>query len=112
MKEQYPLYVEWKENLEMLMKYTERFPKSVRHTLVDRIIKTGLDIMSVLVRAIYSKAKREYLRQINIELEVLRALIQIAHSCRYISTEQYGSVTKKLTGFGKGIGGWSKSCGA
>ncbi|MBU6145436.1 MAG: diversity-generating retroelement protein Avd [Paenibacillaceae bacterium] len=112
MKEQYPLYLQWQEVLEVLMKYTERFPKSVRHTLVDRIVKTGLDIMALLVRAIYSKAKRDYLRQINVELEVLRTLVQIAHACRYISTEQYGSLSKKVIGFGKGIGGWSKSCGA
>jgi hypothetical protein len=112
MKEQYPLYLKWQEVLEVLITYTERFPKSVRHTLVDRIVKIGLDIMALLVRAIYAKEKRVHLLQINIELEVLRTLIQIAHACRYISTEQYGSLTKRLAGFGKGIGGWIKACDA
>jgi len=78
MKNNYPLYVKWLDTIPWIMARTERFPKNLRFSLAQKIDNICLDILELIVQAIYSKEKRVLLTTINTKLDVLRALIQLA----------------------------------
>ncbi len=88
MRDDYPLYVKWQYIVEHLMDICGKFPKNVRFTLCDRIMKTVLDVLEAIIEAIYAKYKTDILRSANLYMEKLRALIQISVNKKYIYLRQ------------------------
>ena len=68
-----------------------------------------LEILELIVQTIYSSSKREYLIKINIKLDVLRTLIQMAYKMKLLAENQYQYISKELLESGKMVGGWLKS---
>ena len=64
-----------------IMARTERFPKNLRYSLAQKIDNICLEILELIVHTIYSQSKREPLLKINLKLDVLRSLIQMAFRC-------------------------------
>ncbi len=108
-KNNYPLYVKWLDLVPWIMARTERFPKNLRYSLAQKIDNICLEILELIVQAIYSQAKREILQKINLKLDVLRALIQMAFKMQRLSESQYEYVSRELLESGKMVGGWLKS---
>ena len=109
MKENYPIYVHWYKTLKWCLDVTDHFPKSVRSTLTDRINNLALDILEDLIQAIYSKDRKPYLNQINLNIEKLRVFFQICHERQYINIKQWEYVVNSLNEAGNMVGGWKKS---
>jgi len=61
------------------------------------------------VQAIYSRTKRDILQRINLKLDVLRALLQMAFKMQRLSESQYEYISRELLEIGKMVGGWLKS---
>jgi hypothetical protein len=108
-KNNYPLYVKWLDIVPWIMARTERFPKNLRYSLAQKIDNICLDILELIVQAIFSSSKREILQRINLKLDVLRALLQMAFKMKRLSEGQYAYISRELLEVGKMVGGWLKS---
>ena len=89
----------------------EKFPKSQRFLLGDRIENHILDVLELLIRANYSKDKIDCLRNANLKIETLRFLWRLTLDLKYLSTRRYEYVSAMLNNIGKLIGGWIKYAG-
>jgi hypothetical protein len=87
----------------------EKFPKSQRFLLGDRIESRLLDIMDLLIRAAYTKDKAQILKDANLALEQLRHLVRLVKDLRYLSVKKYEFASKSINQMGAEIGGWLKS---
>ncbi len=86
----------------------EKFPKSQRFLLGDRIENLLLEIMELIIQAVYSKNKTLLLIDINLKIEILRYLIRLAKDLRHISIKRYQFISKSINEIGAEIGGWLK----
>ena len=85
------------------------FPKDQRFLLADRIERVLLDILEVLIEAVYSKRKREILVKVNLKLDVLRFMMRIAKDMKYISIKGYDFFCQSVLEIGRMVGGWMKT---
>ena len=86
----------------------ENYPKSVRFTLSDRIIRLMFDIIELIIESIYTKKRGKILQKINMKIEKLRIYIRLSYDRKYISIKQYKYVSEEIEEIGKMIGGWKK----
>ena len=110
MKDDYPLYIKWRYIVEYLLDICGKFPKSVRFNLSDRLTNTSLDVLELIIEAIYAKRKADILLKANVYMEKIRALLQISVNKKYISVGQYEHISGEINEAGKMLGGWIKSC--
>ena len=108
MKDNYPIYVKWLSVTDWILDTLEKFPKSVRFTLTNRIANLTLDVMEGIIEAIYTKERAHILGRVNIYIEKLRILFRISHRRRYLSERQYEHVSGLLDEAGRMTGGWKK----
>ena len=85
------------------------FPKDQRFLLADRIEIILLDILELLIQAVYSKDKKDILAKANLRLEQLRFMIRIAKDMRYINIKGYDYFCQSVLEVGRMIGGWRRS---
>lgn len=79
----------------------EKFPRTQRFLLGDRIEKHLLQIMELLVQAAYTKNKRDFLINANLKLEILRYLTRLSKDLKYLSIKKYEFIAKALNETGK-----------
>ena len=89
----------------------DKFPRSRRFTLGERLESGLLTVLAHLVEAAYSRNKDQPLRQANIQLEVARHLWRLAHELKVMATRHYAHGAKLMDTVGKQIGGWVRSRG-
>lgn len=89
-----------------------KFPKSQRFVLGQRIETAALGILEKIIMAKQSTAKTVYLKKASAELDVLRILIRLSKDLHFISIRQYEFAASKINETGKMLGGWIKFCGA
>jgi len=85
------------------------FPKAQRFVLGQQIQTLALRITMGIMRANVETQKLPYLKQVSVELDMLRVLTRLAHELRFMSTKQYEFVSKKVTEIGRLLVGWIKS---
>ena len=86
-----------------------KFPKDQRFLLGDRIEKNLLDILELLIEAVYSREKKEILKKANLKLESLRFVVRITKDMKYITVKRYDYFCGLVIEIGRMIGGWKKS---
>lgn len=86
----------------------EKFPKSQRFLLGDRIENLLLDIMELIIQAVYTKNKTAFLKEANLKIEKLRYLIRLSKDMKYLTIKKYEFASKSLNDIGSEIGGWLK----
>ncbi|MBC8328930.1 MAG: diversity-generating retroelement protein Avd [Planctomycetes bacterium] len=88
-----------------------KFPRSFRFTLGERIERRLYATLEGLVRARYSKgpAKVEHLEAVNLDLEVFRHEIRVAHDLELLSLRQLEHCARLTDVVGRQIGGWARS---
>jgi len=92
-----------------IMERTQRFPKNLRYSLAQKIDNICIDILELIVQAIYSRTKKDLLIKINNKLDVLRALFQMSFKMKLLTEAQYEYISRELLESGKMVGGWLKS---
>lgn len=85
------------------------FPKDQRFLLADRIERVLLDILEMLIEAVYSRNKREVLIKVNLKLDVLRFMMRIAKDMKYVNVNSYDFFCQSAIEVGKMVGGWLKA---
>ena len=86
-----------------------KFPRDQKFVLGDRIETKVLDVQESCLRAYYSRDKRGHLLEANLQLEVARHLVRLAHALKLFSTHTYGVLAAKMDEVGRMVGGWLKS---
>ena len=92
-----------------LVPAVERFPRSQKFLLGDRIQRTALDVLESLIDATYTRQRGHHLARANLGLEKLRFLFRLAHDLRYLDLRRYEHAARGLDETGRRIGAWSKT---
>jgi hypothetical protein len=102
------ILVEWEPLLHQILDCTQRFPKSVRHSFVDRIYGLCLDLTQTIVRAQYSPSEEQaiHLALLNQLLAQLRLLLRISADRKYLSLGQLKVFIEGLEGIGYQVHSW------
>jgi hypothetical protein len=95
--------------LAWLMLTVEKFPRSHKFTIGDRIETTALDVLESLIEATYTKERNQHLRAANLGIEKLRFLLRLAADLRLLDRRRYEHAARSLDETGRLIGGWMKA---
>jgi len=87
-----------------------KFPKSQRFVLGQRIENAALEILEKIIMARQSKSKLFHLKKASVEMDKLRILTRLAKDLYFISVRQYEFAAQKINESGKMLGGWMKFC--
>lgn len=86
----------------------EKFPKSQKFLLADRIQVLALDVLEGLVEATYTKNAVPLLRTANLRLEKLRFLFRLSHDLHLLDPRRYEFAARAVDEIGRLVGGWIK----
>ncbi len=86
-----------------------KLPRDMRFTLGEKIERLTLCVLEGLIRARYAPQRGPILDDVNVDLEVLRYLIRVAHDLKALPTKAYGDAAKQLMDIGVQVGGWRKA---
>ena len=92
-----------------LVPAVERFPRSQKFLLGDRIQRTALDVLESLIDATYTRQRGHHLARANLGLEKLRFLFRLAHDLRILDHRRYEHAARRLDETGRSVGAWSKA---
>ena len=91
-----------------LVPAVERFPRSQKFLLGDRIQATALDVLEALIQATYTKRRQVHLSHANLGLEKLRFFFRLARDLRYLDSRRYEHAARSLDETGRKVGAWRK----
>lgn len=87
-----------------------RFPKSQKFVLAQKIENCSLEILEKVVKINSAKTKSAFLLEnLNVDVDRLRILVRLAKDLRFINIKTYGTFCEKVTEIGKILGGWKKT---
>jgi len=92
-----------------LVPTVEKFPRSQKFLLGDRIQTTAMDILERLIEATYTKARAAALQAANLGIEKLRFMFRMATEMQFLDPRRYEHAARNLDEVGKLIGGWMRS---
>ena len=102
--------VQWEEIIHEILALSQRFPKSARQVVSNRLGNLAMDGLEQIITAQYShhKEQNEILQSIQIELTKIRVMLRIATDEKWMSLNQCANLISKIDTVGKGIHGWEK----
>ena len=89
-----------------LIPQLDKFPRLRRFTLGERLERTLLDVLELLLEAAYTRNKATALQRANLRLEVARHLWRLAHELEAVSIRRYAHGAGLMDDLGRQIGGW------
>ena len=89
-----------------LVPVLEKFPRSQRFLLGDRLQGLALRTVEDLVEATYTRAPVAVLQRANIGLEQQRVLVRVAYNLRHLDVKRYEFAVRKLDDIGRSVGAW------
>lgn len=101
----------WYQFLRWLIPTVEKFPKSQKFTLGDRIQSGALDVLERLIEATYSRQAVPILMAANLGLEKLRLLFRLANDLYLLDLRRYEFAARAIDEVGRMVGGWIKAQG-
>lgn len=87
----------------------EKFPRSYRFSLGERVISSCLDLLLDLVGAAYSGEKATALESAVRRINGLRYLLRLSKDLKLISYDAYAFSAERVEEVGRMTGGWLKS---
>ena len=87
----------------------EKFPRSQKFLLGDRIQTTALDVLEALIEATYTRDRRGHLARANLGLEKLRVLFRLAAELKHLDLRRYEYAARSIDEIGRLVGGWAKA---
>jgi len=84
-----------------------RFPKSQRFVLGQRIENKILDLLHGMIVANAERDKSAMLAQVSVELDELRILIRLSKDLHFVNIKQYGIAAEKTNEIGRLLSGWT-----
>jgi hypothetical protein len=94
--------------LAWLAPVVEKFPKSHKFTIGDRIGTIALDVLEALIEAT-TRERAHHLRRANLGIEKLRFLLRLAADLSLLNRRRYEHAARTLDDTGRLVGGWMKA---
>ena len=91
-----------------LVPKVDKFPRTRKFTLGDRIEGTLIDVLELLIESKYQKRKIPLLSDANLKLEKLRFLLRLSKDLNCLSIDSYGHGARLVDELGREVGGWLK----
>lgn len=105
------------EKVTMLIYYSKnllnKYPKSERFDLctdIKEILYRSLRNIVFAWKEYSNKEKLRYLKEVDVDLVVLKSLVKISYNFKYITQKNYMTWNEHISEIGKLIGGWIKTC--
>ncbi|MEM1346000.1 MAG: diversity-generating retroelement protein Avd [Pseudomonadota bacterium] len=92
-----------------LIPTVEKFPRTQKFLLGDRIQATALDVLERLAEVTYTRERRRLLHSANLGLQKLRLLLRLAHDLRHLDPRRYEHAARQIDEIGRLVGGWLKA---
>lgn len=92
-----------------VVRKVEKFPRSFRFSVGDRMIARSLDLLETLVDAAYSSDKRALLERANRDVNSLRYLLRLGVDLKLLAGDSQEFAAGRLEEIGRMIGGWRKA---
>lgn len=86
-----------------------KFPKSQRFVLGQRIENSVLELLRLVIKANAAREKKPILKEFSVELDQFRILMRLSKDLKFMSIGQYEYVSKLINETGRMLGGWIKS---
>ncbi len=87
----------------------DKFPRSQKFVLGDRIESAALDVLDALIAATYTRGRDTMLANANLGLERLRLFMRLSQELRLIDMRRYEHASRGLDEVGRLVGGWIKA---
>lgn len=104
-----PALEKWYQFLRWLTPALEKFPRSHKFTLGERIYHGALDVLDRLIEATYSRQAAPMLLQANMGLEKLRFLFRLALDLQLLDPRRHEFAARAVDEVGRLVGGWLKA---
>ena len=92
-----------------LVPTVEKFPRSHKFLLGDRIQGIALDVLERLIEATYTRHRQSQLAGANLGLEKLRFLFRLARDLRILDHRRYEHAARVIDATGRRVGAWVKT---
>lgn len=92
-----------------LVRKVERFPRSFRFSVGDRVVARALDLLETLTEAAYTSDKVPLLDRANRGLNSLRLLLRMTLDLKLLAADAHEFAAGQLEEIGRMIGGWRKA---
>lgn len=92
-----------------LIPAVEKFPRTQKFLLGDRIQSGALDVLDALIEATYSRSRDAALTRANLTLEKLRFLFRLANDLHHLDSRRFEHAARALDEVGRLVGGWTKA---
>jgi hypothetical protein len=79
-----------------LVPTVEKFPRSQKFLLGDRLQATALDVLEHLVEATYTRRRAELLQRANLGVEKLRFLFRLALDLGHLDLRRHARASRRL----------------
>lgn len=104
-----------REKFEAALQYiyiaVRQFPKHEKFALVADIKRTAWQIYRLMTEFVRKKHNKTTLNKIDVELDVLRSQIRMAHAFQYLNFDRYKRLAESLSEVGRILGGLHKFTG-
>ena len=92
--------------------HIEKFPRSHRFTLGDRLEVRLYVVLELLLKAKYTRSRLVLLEQANLEIELLRFQFRLAKDLHCLPIDSYGHAARSVDEVGRLVGGWRRQSAA
>lgn len=92
-----------------LLPKVEKFPRSFRFSIGDRIVSGALDLLLSLVDAAYATAKAPALEAASRSVNGLRYLLRLSKDLQLLTRDSHAFAAERLDEVGRMVGGWRRS---
>jgi hypothetical protein len=105
-----PIFTKTYDFLAWLVPVSNHFPRAQRHTVTQRLLDAAFNFQERLVRAntLRGQARLTELRAADVELDLVRHYLRLAHRWGWLSPGQYEHASHQEAEMGRLLGGWQK----
>lgn len=98
------LFEKWMDATAWLLEKTQRYPKTLRHSLATRTENLALGILEEITAAGFQSDKQAPLRRADEKLNRLRVLVRLAHELKALSHGHYEEAAQRMAEAGRILG--------
>ena len=106
-----PIFTAYYDLLGWILDRVEKFPKSERFVLGQRLANHAVDVLELILTALYSRERLAALREANRKLQTIRVLLRLCCDRELVARRQYVYASSRLNEVGGMLGGWIKKQG-
>ncbi len=105
-----PLFVKTHDFVLWLLRHTQRFPKSLRHSYTNRVESTAFEFEELLLMANSHRGRERamYLTRADGRLVSLRVLLRYSYELNLLGAQQIQYVADNFDQIGRLLGAWLK----